>query len=289
MFISLNKKILYSLFVFTILLIMVFFAIFINFYSQKMFDSRNSAYLRNQYVVNLLTDNIRLQGIVSDIMQQNPQLLKKEYNINAAAISATQQELTNEQKLNEELRQNYNNNQEAIIIGAKIVLISLIVVLLLISLLIAFLNRWVIHPLTMLIDISNDVSAGIFSKRLPINNKRLWQDEFDVLYKIFNQMLDSIENNIEETKMREKFLQQLIDAIPDGIRVIDLKHNVLMANAAYHKILGLKDSCIGKKCYFAYGYKADGCPQSHYNCPIRNINMLFTRWEKIRCMSVPPS
>lgn len=272
MFISLNKKILYSLFIFTVLLIVIFFAIFINFYSQKMQDSRNSVYLRNQYVVDLLMDNIQLQSVVSEIARQNPKLLEnKYYDVSGEKIDVIQRELTNEQKLNEELRKNYNSNQEAIIVGAKIVLIGLFVVLLLILLLIIFLDRWVIHPLTRLIDISNDVSSGIFSSRLPLKNNKLLQDEFDILYKTFNQMLDSIENNIAETQMRERFLQQLIDAIPDGIRVIDQDYNVVMANAALYRQLHLKSSCIGQKCYAAYGYKCEACPQSHYNCPIKYI------------------
>lgn len=270
MFISLNKKILYSLSIFTVLLIIVFFVIFINFYNQKMQDSRNSVYLRNQYVVELLMDNIQMQSIISEIAQRSPHLMQnKYYNISGEKIDLAQRELTKEQKLSEELRKNYSSNQEAVIIGAKIVVIGLSVVLLLVLIILIFLNRWVIHPLTGLISISNAVSSGIFSSRLPEQKHRLFQDEFDILYKTFNQMLDSIENNIEETKMREKFLQQLIDAIPDGIRVIDTNYNVVIANAAFYKLFELRQSCIGQKCHIAYGYKCDTCPQSHYDCPIK--------------------
>ncbi len=272
MFISLNKKILYSLFIFTILLIVVFFDIFINFYSQKMQDNRNSVYLRNQYVVDLLIDNVQLQSIVSEIARQNPKLLEnKYYDASGEKIDIIQRELTKEQNLNEELRKNYNSNQEAIIVGAKIVLIGLFVVLLLILLLVIFLDRWVIHPLNKLIDISNDVSSGVFSRRLPLNKSKLLQDEFDILYRTYNQMLDSIEDNIAQTQMREHFLQQLIDAIPDGIRVIDLNYNVIMANTAFYKQLHLKSPCVGQKCHAAYGYDCETCPQSHYNCPIKYI------------------
>ncbi len=272
MYISLNKKILYSLFVFTIFLIVVFFAIFINFYSQKMQDTRNSVYLRNQYIVELLTENIRLQNTITNIARDYPEIAKNRYyNIGSNKIDLAQRELSNERKLNEELRKNYNSNQEAVIVGAKIVVISLLIVLLMILLLIVSMDRWVINPLNHLIKISNDVSSGIFSSRLPLAEKRWFQDEFDILYKTFNQMLESIENNIEENKLREQFLQQLIDAIPDGIRVIDINYNVVMANAAFYKLLKLKNSCIGHKCHAAYGYKCESCPQSHYNCPIKYI------------------
>ena len=272
MFISLNKKILYSIFAFILLLGIIFFSIFINFYTQKLQENRDSVYLRNQYVVGLLMDNIRLQGIVSDIAKTEPELMEREYyDFGGKKMDAAQLELSNEQKLSEELRQNYHNSQEAIKTGFKILLISLLVVLLMVLLLIVLLDYWVIRPINRLINISNDVSAGVFSSRLPITKSQMFKDEFDVLYSTFNNMLDSTEQNIEETKMRETFLQQLIDAIPDGIRVIDNNKNVIMANIAFYNLLKIKTSCIGKKCYLAYGYKNSECPQSHYNCPLRSV------------------
>lgn len=270
MFISLNKKILYSLFAFMVLIGVIFFTIFINFYMQKLQDNRDSVYLRNQYVVGLLMDNIRLQSIIADISEAQPSLLEKEYyNFGGKKMDTAQLELSNEQKLSEELRQNYHNTQEAINTGAKIVLISLFVILLLVLLLIILMDYWVIRPITRMINISNKVSSGIYSSRLPTYKSQIFQDEFDILYKTFNGMLDSTEKNIEQTKVREKFLQQLIDAIPDGIRVIDKNKNVVMANVAFYDLLKIKNSCVGQKCFFAYGYKNSECAQSHYNCPLR--------------------
>lgn len=273
MFISLNKKILYSLFAFMLLIGLIFFSIFTNFYMQKLQENRDSVYLRNQYVVGLLMDNIRLQSIVSDIAKTQPALLEQEYyDFGGKKMDAAQRELSNEQKLSEELKQNYNNSQEAIRTGAKILLISLLVVLLMILLLIALIDYWIIRPINRLIHISNNVTAGVFSSRLPVAKSQVFRDEFDILFTTFNNMLDSTEQNIEQTKMRETFLQQLIDAIPDGIRVIDNNYNVIMANVAFYNLLKIKSSCIGKKCYAAYGYKNGECPQSHYNCPQRFIS-----------------
>ena len=33
----------------------------------------------------------------------------------------------------------------------------------------------------------------------------------------------------------------------------------------------LEESCVGQKCYKAYGFNCDGCPRSRYNCPIKHI------------------
>lgn len=272
MFIGINKKIIYSLFAFITILATIFYIIFFNLYSQKLQDNANNVYLRNQYVVSLLNDNVRLRQSLASIADMYPQAMNDiTYINNINKIDAAQRELSNERQLNDELWENYNSNKETLITGAKIVAASLVVVILLVLVLFYLLDRWVITPLQKLIVISNHVSAGVFSDRLPQQNRVLVQDEFDILYTTFNQMLDNLEDNIAQTKIREQFLQQLIDAIPDGIRVIDQKHNVIMANRAFYNILKLDKSCVGHKCYQAYGYNGSECPRSRYNCPISNI------------------
>ena len=269
MFFSVNKKILYSLLVFLIILVGIFFVIFINLYSQKLQDNQNSIYMRNQYVVDLLYENIRLQKELQNITVEYPQI-KESLNVRTVSqkLNRTEQELSREQKLNAELQKNYDNNQEAIITGAKIVGLSLFTVILFIIILFFLLDRWVIFPIEKLISISRNVSQGIFSSRIAVRRNRFWNDEFDILYTTFNRMLDNIEQNLQERENRENFLQQLIDTIPDGIRVIDKNYKVLMANKAFYKLLQIKKSCINKKCYQAYGYTDSGCPLSKYNCPL---------------------
>lgn len=262
----------YSLFAFMAILAVIFFVIFFNLYSQKLQDNMTSVYMRNQYVVSLLNDNIRLRQTMAALAIEYPNIMNNsDYISNSDRISAFQQELSSERQLNDELWENYNNNKEALIAGAEIVAVSLIVVMLLVFVLILLLDYWVIRPLQKMIAVSNNVSAGIFSDRLPMQKSALAKDEFDILYATFNQMLDNTEDNIEKTKLREKFLQQLIDAIPDGIRVIDKNYNVVMANRSFYDVLKLEKSCIGEKCYKAYGFDCDGCPRSRYNCPIRHI------------------
>ena len=271
MFISLNKKILYSILVFLFLITGLFFAIFINLYGRNLQDRQNSLYLRNQYVVDLLYDNISLQKQLAEIYENNPKIsLRYRNNRVSQGIDLTQKELSKEQRLNAELQKNYNNNKEAIIVGAQILGVSLFIVVLFIFLLIFMLDYWVIRPIEKLIEISRKVSLGIFSSRIKVESGR-FQDEFDILYSTFNKMLDNTEYNIEETKAREIFLQRLIDAIPDGIRVIDKNYNVIMANSAFHSMLKLKKTCVGQKCYKAYNPHCYGCPQRQYACPVKEL------------------
>lgn len=282
MFIGINKKIMCSLFAFVTILATIFYIIFFNLYSQKLQDNANNVYLRNQYVVSLLNDNVRLRQSLASIADTYPEAMNDiSYINNINKIDATQRELSNERQLNDELWENYNSNKETLITGAKIVAASLVVVILLVLVLFYLLDRWVITPLQKLIAISNHVSAGVFSDRLPSQKSALAQDEFDILYTTFNQMLNNIENNIEQTKIREQFLQQLIDAIPDGIRVIDQKHNVLMANRAFYNVMKLDKTCVGHKCYQAYGYNGAGCPRSRYNCPIENLGKIAKEFHAI--------
>ena len=271
MFISLNKKILCSILVFLFVIIGLFFIIFINFYARNLQDRQNSIYMRNQYVVDLLYDNISLQKQIADIYAQNPNIsIQGNVQNISKGIDLTTKELSREQKLNAELQKNYNNNKEALKIGAQILAFSLFIVILFIFLLIFMLDFWVIQPIEKLIEISRQVSLGIFSNRINIK-KRRFQDEFDILYSTFNKMLDKTEYSIEEIKNRETFLQKLIDTIPDGIRVIDREYNVIMANKAFHNILNLKKSSVGQKCYRAYGFSCEGCLQRQYTCPIKEL------------------
>ena len=262
----------YCLSAFMIFLIIVFLAVFINLYSQRLQENRANIYMRNQYVVSILFDNINLRRQLLTMADKYPVLFDEEhFPINSKDIDDVQQELSKEQRLNEELQRNYDNNYEAIITGAEIVCIGILLVILFIFMLLMLLNYWVITPLEKLKNISDKVSEGIFSSRLPHKDRRFFRDEFDILFAAFNQMLDNTENNIEEAKIRELFLQHLIDSLPDGIRVIDKDYNTIMANKSFYDMLHIKNNIIGKKCFQAYGFNCDGCPQSRYNCPLRYI------------------
>ena len=166
MYFNLNKKIIYSLLCLLVILVAIFLVIFSNLYSQKLQDNQNSVYIRNQYVVSLLYDKVRMQRQLAEIADKHPNLIiDKTLLPSNLGLNLVQQELTNEQKLNEELLQNYDNNREAIITGAKIVGISALFVIFFILLILFLLDYWVIVPVEKLIKISNNVSAGIFSSR----------------------------------------------------------------------------------------------------------------------------
>lgn len=268
MFVSVNKKIVYSLLLFLLLLIGIFAGLFINFYLDQLESTKQSVYMRNKYVVSLLQENVMLQNELANMGKIYPELSTR---VNLRNINDTQKQLSHEQKLNEELRRNYNDNREAIRTGAEIIVLSLGVVILFILVLFVLLDYWIVRPVERLTIISNKVSQGDYSSRLELPENPMLRDEFDILNRTFNNMLERTENNIADIQHREYFLQRLIDAIPDGIRVLDAQGNVIMANAAFRSMLNLKKNCIGQKCHVAYGYGEEECPNSKYTCPLRYL------------------
>ena len=61
MYFSLNKKIFYTVFVLLIFMAILFLTIFLNIYGKKYQEDQNSIILRNQYVMELLYENIALR------------------------------------------------------------------------------------------------------------------------------------------------------------------------------------------------------------------------------------
>jgi PAS domain S-box-containing protein len=69
--------------------------------------------------------------------------------------------------------------------------------------------------------------------------------------------------------MNGAFLQQMIDAMPDGVRVIGTDYRILMVNAAYGHQLGVTpETAVGEFCY-ASSHKLDSpCSPTLVTCPL---------------------
>lgn len=267
MYFSLNKKIFYTIFILSIFIAILFLTIFSSIYNKKHEQDFASVMRRNQYIMELLNENIALRRELKvakiNISDKNLQLLTQD-------LSAKQKELSREKKLNFELQQNYEERNMAFIDGMKIIGISSFLSLISIVILGFLLQKWVIWPIHKLTQISNLVSKSDFSHRIPLDKKQVFFDEFDTLTKTFNTMIDNIEDNIAEIKKVEKFLQSLIDAIPDGIRVFDQNHNIVLMNKAYIKLMKLTkpENCL--KCFHAYNFDKP-CPEGTFTCPLKEI------------------
>ena len=268
MYFSLNKKIFYTFFIFFIFMGILFFSMFLNIYIKKYQEDKNSIFLRNQYVMELLYENIALRRELNNanitLSNESEAILK------SGDLGQKQEELSREQKLNQDLQKNYDERTAAFTEGAKIILVNSLLSLISIMILGFLLQKWVIVPIKRLTDASKLVSNGDFSHRIFLGKKQIFFDEFDTLAKTFNTMIDNIESNISAIKNTETFLQMLIDAIPDGIRVIDHNYNVVLANKAYLKQVKNIKTDDNMKCYAACGYN-EPCPLGMFTCPLREI------------------
>ncbi len=260
MFFSLSKKILLTILAFLGLGAILFIIFFDNAVGKKIRNEQSNLITRNQYVIELLNENISLR-----------QRLGKLQSLNDVALTQKKEELSREKKLNEELTLNYNESYATIQESLRILGVSAFLTLLSLIILWFLLKRWVITPVDKLTELSIDVANGNFSKRLKIS-KGHYTDEFNTLMQTINFMLNNIENNINEIKEKEVFLQSLIDTLPDAIRVIDENYNIILYNKAYAEYTKKQYLHNSEKCYSAYS-KENHCPcnTTQYICPLKEL------------------
>ncbi|OPZ79144.1 MAG: Sporulation kinase A [Alphaproteobacteria bacterium ADurb.Bin438] len=112
-----------------------------------------------------------------------------------------------------------------------------------------------------------DLGARVFLKPFMKN-----PDELTKLALSFNKMANSLEKSLDEIRKKEHFLQALIDAIPDGVRVIDENYNIVVANKAYYMLI--KEDAVPNvimKCYDSSHKRQSPCQKSLVTCPLKEL------------------
>jgi signal transduction histidine kinase len=143
------------------------------------------------------------------------------------------------------------------------------VLMLVLALLTWVLQRLVVAPLHRLSDASSALSSGDLSVRVSVAG----DDEVGQLARTFNAMAQSLQDSIAEIRRRDQFQQALIDAIPDGIRVIDQDYTVIAANAAYAaQVAQQVDGVVGKPCFASSHQRDSACPVTLVTCPLNELN-----------------
>lgn len=131
-----------------------------------------------------------------------------------------------------------------------------------------FMQRKVLAPIQRIDAASRRLAAGDLDARV----EALSNDELGRLAASFNAMASSVETSLAALQQKEAFLQALIDAIPDGIRVIDADYTVRLANDAFLSMHGVgRDETIGHKCHAASHRRHEPCPASLETCPLQEI------------------
>ncbi|WP_020396179.1 sensor histidine kinase [Thiolinea disciformis] len=134
-----------------------------------------------------------------------------------------------------------------------------------------FMQRNILKPVAALDSASQALSQGDMTARAPLNGGK---DEMANLAFAFNQMAETLQKNHRILKHREQFLQGLIDAIPDGVRVINNKYEIIAANNAYADQTGVNSpqELRYEPCYKITYQRETPCPPSLRTCPVHELH-----------------
>jgi len=131
-----------------------------------------------------------------------------------------------------------------------------------------FIRRHVIVPVDRLTATSQALAAGDLNRRADPRGS----DELAQLGHAFNQMAGQLQQRINEAEHHRSFLQALVDAIPDGVRVISPDYKVLLTNIAYRRQMNLGDADgVGDTCHRISHQSDQPCPRTLLTCPVQEI------------------
>lgn len=131
-----------------------------------------------------------------------------------------------------------------------------------------FIRRFILKPVDSLSAASHSLAQGRLDTRVVLPGK----DELSGLGETFNLMAGNLQSSVRELEEGRSFLQGMVDAIPDGLRIIDDDYNMLLVNRTFSEQTGCPDkSWAGKKCYQAAHDLSEPCPAELVTCPLEEI------------------
>lgn len=133
------------------------------------------------------------------------------------------------------------------------------------------LRREVMTPLALLDVASRQLAEGDLARRLP----SLPQGEFQRMGEHFNLMADRLVAQLQLARSQEHYLQQLLDGLPDGVRVIRQRdYAVVLANAAFLAQQGRAAvQVIGQPCYQSSHGLERPCVSTMVVCPLHELQV----------------
>jgi signal transduction histidine kinase len=142
-----------------------------------------------------------------------------------------------------------------------------------------FMTYFVLRPVRRLTRASEAMAAGKVGTRVGLSGR----DELAVLGARFDTMAASLQQSFDREREQRLFLQALVDAIPDGIRVIDPQYRTLLTNRAFRTQLGLDGRAIpvGEPCHRSSHGRDEPCPPTLVTCPIEEIGR---HHEPLKCL-----
>lgn len=144
------------------------------------------------------------------------------------------------------------------------------------------LQRAVLRPVGVLAGAVRDFAHMDFSARHRLlETSRGRYDEIADLGRGFDEMAGQLEKTIGEMRERDVFQQALIDAIPDGVRVIADDYSVIAANAEFCRQVGTSlQEVLSVPCYTSSHGLTEPCIPTLVICPLSETGK---RDGQIRC------
>ncbi|MEW8026323.1 MAG: ATP-binding protein [Candidatus Thiodiazotropha sp.] len=131
-----------------------------------------------------------------------------------------------------------------------------------------FIHAYILRPVNHLTSASEELTRGNLQSRVSM----LGSDELSRLGDTFDLMAERLQDKLLELEEQRGFLQALVDAIPDGIRIIDDEFKIQLTNKAYreqHKLLHSTE--VGEACYKITHKTTKPCPPTLISCPVHEI------------------
>lgn len=102
-----------------------------------------------------------------------------------------------------------------------------------------------------------------------------WQtdDEVGRLAQRYNRMAEQIEALIKDIEGQRHFLKQVLDGLPDGVRLVrQADYATVLANEAFGRQAGIApQDAMGKPCYWSSHRREQPCIGSMVICPLKEL------------------
>ncbi len=132
----------------------------------------------------------------------------------------------------------------------------------------------VLRPIADLRTASRALASGDLGTRVAPRG----EDELADLGRTFDVMAERLALSLDQVREREDVLQATLDAIPDGIRVIDQDYTVVRANRAYLAQTGLPvGEVIGRACWSSSHRRTEPCIPTLVSCPVVELRTVGER------------
>lgn len=136
-----------------------------------------------------------------------------------------------------------------------------------------FMRRHVLAPIARLTEASDQLAMGNLDARSGLRGR----DEIAHLGQTFDGMAERLQASLNHLLEHEHYLQSLLDAIPDPVRVIDVDYRIVHANRAYADLLGQKrEQVVGRPCYESSHGRTEPCVPTLTTCPVVELRERLT-------------